>query len=55
MKQSVQLSDAVHIMVYITVEKDPALLKSSVIASSIQTNPSNVRKIMANLKKQGSS
>ncbi|MDD6384894.1 MAG: Rrf2 family transcriptional regulator [Streptococcus hyointestinalis] len=53
MKQSVQLSDAVHIMVYITVEKDPALLKSRVIASSIQTNPSNVRKIMANLKKSG--
>lgn len=54
MKQSVQLSDSVHVMVYLAVNQDnPDELKSGRIAESIQTNPSNVRKIMGNLRKAG--
>ena len=53
MKQSVQFSDAIHIMVYIAIVEDPKLLKSDIISSSVQTNASNVRKIMGNLKHAG--
>ena len=53
MKQSVQFSDAIHIMVYVAIMEDPKLLKSDVISSSVQTNASNVRKIMGNLKHAG--
>lgn len=53
MKQSVLLSDSVHIMVYLATVTEPHLLKSDAIADSILTNPSNVRKIMGQLKKAG--
>lgn len=53
MKQSVQFSDAIHIMVYVACTNNPDFLKSEMIASSIRTNASNVRKIMGNLRRAG--
>ncbi|MGT2924504.1 Rrf2 family transcriptional regulator [Streptococcus caviae] len=53
MKQSVQFSDAIHIMVYVSCTSNPDFLKSEMIAASIQTNASNVRKIMSNLRRAG--
>lgn len=51
MKYSVQFSDAIHILVYIEIFKHTNLLSSEMIAGSVETNPTNVRKIMSNLKK----
>lgn len=53
MKQSVLLSDSVHIMIYLATVSDINLLKSDAIAISIMTNASNVRKILGNLKRAG--
>lgn len=53
MKQSVQLSDSVHIMLYLAIKHNPDQLTSEAIAQSVNTNPSAVRKIMSNLKKAG--
>lgn len=53
MKYSIQLSDAIHIMAYIEIFKDSSYLSSEFIASSVETNAANVRKIMAQLKKAG--
>ena len=50
MKYSTQLSDAVHIMVFIAINPDSDL-SSNAIATSIQTNPSFVRQIMMKLRK----
>ncbi len=52
MKYSTRLSDAVHILVFIH-QSDNATVSSSDIAVSIQTNPSYVRQIMAQLKAAG--
>ncbi len=51
MKYSLQLSDAIHILAYIHIFQGTDLLSSDMIASSIETNPTNVRKIMSQLKK----
>ncbi|MHC9536841.1 Rrf2 family transcriptional regulator [Dellaglioa sp. BT-FLS60] len=51
MKYSVQFSDAIHILAYIEISKDTNFLSSQNIANSVETNPSNVRKIMSHLKK----
>ncbi|HLQ40586.1 MAG TPA: Rrf2 family transcriptional regulator [Tetragenococcus sp.] len=51
MKASTQFSDAIHIMAYIAIYKNTDRLSSTAIAESVKTNPSNVRKIMALLKK----
>ncbi len=52
MKYSTRLSDAVHILVFIR-QSDQSTVSSSDIAVSIQTNPSYVRQIMAQLKAAG--
>lgn len=49
MKYSTRLSDAVHILVFIQ-QSSSATVTSSDIATSICTNPSYVRQIMAQLK-----
>ncbi|MFC4770847.1 Rrf2 family transcriptional regulator [Enterococcus hermanniensis] len=51
MKYSIQFSDAIHILTYIEIFKDTNYLSSEMIASSVETNAANVRKIMSNLKK----
>ncbi|MDF7637015.1 Rrf2 family transcriptional regulator [Leuconostocaceae bacterium ESL0958] len=52
MKASVQFSDAIHILAYLTLfAAEPARLSSQAIADSVHTNAANVRKIMALLKK----
>ncbi|WP_339101918.1 Rrf2 family transcriptional regulator [Candidatus Enterococcus clewellii] len=51
MKYSIQFSDAIHILAYIEIYKDTSYLSSEMIASSVETNPANVRRIMSNLKK----
>lgn len=51
MKYSIQFSDAIHIMLYIEIYQNTDYLSSTKIADSVQTNPVNVRKIMAQLKK----
>ena len=52
MKHSTRLSDAVHILVFIH-QSSSSTVSSSEIAVSIQTNPSYVRQIMAQLKAAG--
>lgn len=52
MKYSTRLSDAVHILVFIH-QSDSDTITSADIAKSIQTNPSYVRQIMAQLKAAG--
>ena len=52
MKYSTRLSDAVHILVFIQ-QSSHSTVSSSDIAVSIQTNPSYVRQIMAQLKAAG--
>lgn len=49
MKYSTRLSDAVHIMIFIH-QHDSNTITSADISKSIQTNPSCVRQIMAQLK-----
>ncbi|WP_341779167.1 Rrf2 family transcriptional regulator [Levilactobacillus sp. HBUAS70063] len=51
MKYSYKLSDAIHILVYIYIA--PGNLDSTTIASSVASNPSVVRRLMAALKKAG--
>ena len=53
MKYSLQFSDAIHVLAYIEMFQDTRLLSSEMIASSIETNAANVRKIMSQLKKSG--
>ena len=53
MKYSLQFSDAIHVLVYIEMFQDTQSLSSEMIASSIETNAANVRKIMSQLKKTG--
>lgn len=52
MKYSTKLSDAVHIMVFITVNPDSDL-SSAAIAKSVQTNPGFIRQLMMKLRKAG--
>lgn len=52
MKYSTRLSDAVHILVFIH-QSNSSTVSSADIATSIQTNPSYVRQIMAQLKAAG--
>ena len=52
MKYSTRLSDAVHILVFIH-QSSSSTVSSSEIAVSIQTNPSYVRQIMAQLQAAG--
>lgn len=52
MKYSTRLSDAVHLMILVYLNKDDTIT-STTIANSIQTNPSYVRQIMAQLKAEG--
>ncbi len=51
MKYSLQFSDAIHVLAYIEMFQDTRSLSSEMIASSIETNAANVRKIMSQLKK----
>ncbi|HIW88584.1 MAG TPA: Rrf2 family transcriptional regulator [Candidatus Ligilactobacillus excrementipullorum] len=53
MKGSIQFSDTVHIISYIAFYQGTGRLSSTAIAESVQTNPTNVRKIMGNLRKAG--
>lgn len=54
MRNSTQFSDAIHIMAYIAIyNKSQNNLTSKSIAESVQTNPSNVRKIMSILSHSG--
>ncbi|WP_270334504.1 Rrf2 family transcriptional regulator [Ligilactobacillus acidipiscis] len=53
MKNSLQFSDTVHIISYIAVYQNTDRLSSKDIAESVQTNPTNVRKIMGNLRNAG--
>ncbi|MBR7927434.1 Rrf2 family transcriptional regulator [Aerococcaceae bacterium zg-ZUI334] len=53
MRQPAQLSDAIHILIYIAFIENPDELTSDVIAASVNTNPARVRKIMGQLKKAG--
>lgn len=52
MKYSTRLSDAVHILVLISENKD-GTLSSSDIAASVYTNPSYVRQLMSSLRNSG--
>ncbi|TGD21455.1 Rrf2 family transcriptional regulator [Companilactobacillus suantsaicola] len=52
MKYSSKLSDGVHILAYVDICQDGDL-SSNAIASSIESNPSLVRRMMARLKKSG--
>ncbi|MBS0946633.1 Rrf2 family transcriptional regulator [Levilactobacillus brevis] len=47
-----QLSDTIHVLTYIAYFKDQKIT-SQAMASSLQTSPSLVRKILANLKRGG--
>lgn len=59
MKYSSKLSDAVHILAFIQIQRDsaggslPPRLTSSAIATSLHTNPSFVRQIMMKLRAAG--
>ncbi|MFT8639148.1 Rrf2 family transcriptional regulator [Bifidobacterium sp.] len=50
MRYSTQLSDAVHILAYIAVFSPTEAITSDALAASIETNPTNVRKIMGKLR-----
>ncbi|MFD1471956.1 Rrf2 family transcriptional regulator [Companilactobacillus mishanensis] len=52
MKYSHKLSDAVHVLSYIEIEKDGDL-SSKGIAGSIESNPSLIRRLMSALSKAG--
>ncbi|PWG00460.1 Rrf2 family transcriptional regulator [Levilactobacillus bambusae] len=52
MKYSYKLSDAIHILTYLIVAPNEDL-SSKAIAASIETNPSTVRSLMADLKRAG--
>ncbi|GAB5055908.1 Rrf2 family transcriptional regulator [Companilactobacillus alimentarius] len=52
MKFSSKLSDGVHILAYVDICQDGDL-SSNAIASSIESNPSLVRRMMSRLKKSG--
>ena len=52
MRYSTRLSDAIHIMVYISLYKEGPIT-SAKIAESIHTNPAYVRMLMAKLKAAG--
>lgn len=52
MKFSSKLSDGVHILAYVDILQDGDL-SSNAIASSIESNPSLVRRMMSRLKKAG--
>ncbi|PMD69128.1 Rrf2 family transcriptional regulator [Companilactobacillus nuruki] len=52
MKYSNKLSDGVHILAYVEICKDGDL-SSAAIASSIESNPSLVRRMMSRLSKAG--
>lgn len=51
MKYSMRFSDTIHVLSYIVIYQGVAPLTSTAIASSVETNPTNVRRIMAALKK----
>ncbi|WP_416174436.1 MAG: Rrf2 family transcriptional regulator [Bifidobacterium crudilactis] len=53
MRYSTQLSDAVHILAYIAVFSESDTVTSDILAASIETNPTNVRKIMGKLRQHG--
>lgn len=53
MRYSTQLSDAVHILAYLAVFSPNGPVSSPVLAASIETNPTNVRKIMGKLRQHG--
>ena len=50
MKYSTKLSDTVHVMVLIAINKEKSLSSAS-IAESVHTNPGFVRQLMLKLKK----
>lgn len=52
MRYSTRLSDAVHILTFIALNKNQGLT-SERIAESIRTNPAHVRKFMSQLKREG--
>lgn len=52
MKYSTRMSDAVHILVFIELNRDSGLT-SDRIAESIRTNPATVRKFMSDMKRDG--
>ncbi len=52
MRYSTHLSDVVHLMVFITLNKDTSLTSRS-IAESIKTNLAYIRKFMSILKSEG--
>lgn len=52
MRYSTRLSDALHILVYISLNPDVPITSTD-IAESVQTNPAYIRKLMAQLKSAG--
>ncbi|UEG67902.1 Rrf2 family transcriptional regulator (plasmid) [Weissella hellenica] len=53
MKNSIQFSDAIHILIYLAIYENTDLLSSDAIAFSVKTNPAKVRKLMSQFKKAG--
>ncbi|GAA6236522.1 Rrf2 family transcriptional regulator [Apilactobacillus micheneri] len=53
MKYSHKLSDAIHVLTYIGISNSSTDLSSRAIASSIDSNPSLVRRLMATLSNAG--
>lgn len=52
MRYSTRLSDTLHILVYIYLNPDTPITSTD-IATSVQTNPAYVRKLMSQLRKAG--
>lgn len=52
MKYSYKLSDAIHLLSYLDIDKDGDL-SSKAIANSIESNPSIIRQLMSDLRKAG--
>ncbi|ARN89117.1 Rrf2 family transcriptional regulator [Levilactobacillus brevis] len=51
MKYSMRFSDTIHVLSYIEIYHGIAPLTSQAIATSVETNPANVRKIMVDLRR----
>ncbi|GAO99127.1 Rrf2 family transcriptional regulator [Fructobacillus ficulneus] len=53
MKPSLRLTNALHILVYVAAARPTDSLSSKIIAGSINTNPSRVRALLADLQNAG--
>ncbi|GAP01681.1 transcriptional regulator [Fructobacillus fructosus] len=53
MKPSLKLTNAIHILIYISTTDQKATCSSKEIAASVNTNPSRIRALMADLQSAG--